>query len=140
MGMTNILKEQWWVFLIAIAISCMTFIIPSNWWWIGSLIALTLYWLFWLIQFSGVPQLEQNKMLFEKLTYEITSKEILIKLNIKQGMPVKWETIKHASMGKNHFLLTLSKAQFIYLPFKVFRSDNERKFTETILRRKGYIK
>ena len=140
MGMTNIVKEQWWVFLIAIAISSMTFIIPSNWWWIGSLIALTLYWLFWLIQFSGVPQLEQNKMLFERLTYEISSKEILIKLNPKQGMPVKWETIKGASMGKNHFLLTLSKAQFIYLPFKVFRSDNERKFTETILRRKGYIK
>jgi len=140
MGMMNILKQQWWVFLIAIAISCMIFVIPSNWWWIGSLIALVLYWLFWLIQFSGVTQLDQNKMLFERLTYEISSKEIMIKLNPRQGMPIKWETIKSAKSGKDYFMLVMSKAQFIYLPFKVFRSDNERKFTETILRRKGYIK
>ncbi len=140
MGMRNILVQQWWVFLIAAAIGGMTFVIPSNWWWIGSLIALILYWLFWLIQFGGVTQLEQNKMLFERLTYEISSKEIMIKLNPRQGMPVKWETIKKAKMGKDYFLLIMSKAQFIYLPFKVFRSDNERKFTETILRRKEYIK
>lgn len=139
-GMINILKEQWWVFLIAIAIGCMMFVIPSNWWWIGALIALVLYWLFWLIQFTGVTQLEQNKLLFERMTYEISSKEILIKLNPKQGMPIKWETIKRARMGKDHFMLVISKAQFIYLPFKIFKTDNERKFTETILRRKGYIK
>ena len=140
MAMMNILLQQWWVFLIAIAIGCMTFVIPSNWWWIGALIALVLYWLFWLIQFSGVTQLEQNKMLFERLTYEISSKEIMIKLNPRQGMPVKWETIKKVKAGKDYFLLIMSKAQFIYLPFRVFRSDNERKFTETILRRKEYIK
>ena len=140
MGMRNILMQQWWVFLIAIAIGCMTIVIPSNWWWIGSLIALVLYWLFWVIQFTGVTQLDQNKMLFERLTYEISSKEIMIKLNPRQGMPIKWETIKKARMGKDHFLLIMSKAQFIYLPFRLFRSDNERKFTETILRRKDYIK
>ncbi|MFC2124436.1 YcxB family protein [Bacteroidota bacterium] len=140
MAMLNILIQQWWVFLIAIVLGCMTIVIPSNWWWIGSLIALVLYWLFWLIQFSGVTQLDQNKMLFERLTYEISSKEIMIKLNPRQGMPIKWETVKKAKIGKDYFILIMSKAQFIYLPFKVFRSDNERKFTETILRRKEYIK
>jgi hypothetical protein len=140
LGMLNILKSQWWVILIALAIAAMTFIIPSNWWWIGSLIALVLYGLFWLIQFAGVPQLEQNKILFERLSYEITSQQILIKLNPKQGMPMKWENIKKAFVGKDFFLLILSKAQFIYLPFKIFNSENERKFMETILRRKNYIK
>ena len=140
LGMLNILKSQWWVILIALAIASMTFIIPSHWWWIGSLTAFVLYGLFWLIQFAGVPQLEQNKILFERLSYEITSQQILIKLNPKQGMPMKWENIKKAFIGKNFFLLILSKAQFIYLPFKVFNSDNERKFMETILRRKNYVK
>ena len=140
LGMLNILRSQWWVILIALAIAAMTFVIPSNWWWIGSLIAFVLYGLFWLVQFAGVPQLEQNKILFERLNYEITSQQILIKLNPKQGMPMKWENIKRVFVGKDFFLLVLSKAQFIYLPFKIFNSENERKFMETILRRKNYIK
>jgi len=140
LGMLNILRSQWWVILIALAIAAMTFVIPSNWWWIGSLTAFVLYGVFWLIQFAGVPQLEQNKILFERLNYEITSQQILIKLNPKQGMPMKWENIKRVFVGKDFFLLVLSKAQFIYLPFKIFNSDNERKFMETILRRKNYIK
>lgn len=139
-GMINIVRQQWWVFLIAVAIASMTFIIPSNWWWIGALTALILYWLFWLIQFAGITQLEQNKILFERLNYEISSQQILIKLNPKQGMPMKWENIKKVYIGKDYYLLIISKAQFIYLPFKIFNTENERKFMETILRRKNYIK
>lgn len=140
LGLINILRSQWWVFLIALAIAAMTFVIPSHWWWIGALIALVLYGLFWLIQFAGITQLEQNKILFERLNYEISSQQILIKLNPKQGMPMKWETIKKVQVGKDFFLLVISKAQFIYLPHRIFNSENERKFMETILRRKNFIK
>jgi len=140
LGLLNILRGQWWVFLIALAIGLMTFVIPSHWWWIGALIALILYGLFWLIQFAGITQLEQNKILFERLNYEISSQQILIKLNPKQGMPMKWENIKKAYVGKDFFLLIISKAQFIYLPYRIFNSENEKKFMETILRRKNYIK
>ena len=139
-GMQNILREQWWVLPIPVAISCMIFVIHSHWWWIGSLIALILYGLFWLIQFAGVSQLEQNKIMFEKFSYEITSQQILMKLNIKQGMPIKWETIKKVLITKDAFLLVISKAQFIYLPFRIFNSDNEIKFMESILKRKGLVK
>lgn len=139
-GLLNILREQWWVFLIAAAISSMIFVIHSHWWWIGSLIALVLYGLFWLIQFAGVSQLDQNKVMFEKFIYEITSQQIIMKLNVKQGMPIKWETVKKAIKMKNAFLLVISKAQFIYLPFRVFNSENEIKFVESILKRKGYLK
>ncbi len=139
-ALTNILKEQWWVLLIAVAIACGTFIVPSNWWWIGALIALTLYILFWVIQFAGVTQMEQSKILFEKLGYEINSQQILIKLNSKQGMPIKWENVKRATKGKDHFLFIISKAQLIHLPFKIFNTENEVRFIETILKRKGYIK
>ncbi|MDH5380002.1 MAG: YcxB family protein, partial [Cyclobacteriaceae bacterium] len=107
---------------------------------IGSVIAYALYVLFWVIQFAGLTQMEQGKFLFEKLGYEITSQQILIKLNTKQGMPVKWEQIKKVVIGKNHYLFYLSKVQLIHLPFRVFNSENERKFLETILKRKGLIK
>lgn len=140
MAMKNIVREQWWVFLIAAAIMCGAFFIFSWWWIIGALIALVLYFLFWLVQFAGVTQLEQNKILFERLSYEINSQQVLIKVNPRQGMPLKWEMIKKAAISKDHYLLIVSKAQMIHLPFRIFNTDNERKFLETILKRKGYVK
>ncbi|WP_375579737.1 YcxB family protein [Marivirga tractuosa] len=139
-GLKNIVKEQWWVFLIALAICSGYAWVPNIWWFIGSFIALLLYFLFWVIQFAGVTQLDQYKILFERLSYEISSQQILIKLNAKQGMPIKWDQIKSAKVGKNAFTFVLSKAQFVYLPYKVFKTENEKKFVETILKRKELIK
>jgi YcxB-like protein len=96
--------------------------------------------LFWLIQFTGVTQLEQSKILFEKLSYEISSQQIMIKLSSKQGMPINWDQIKKAKVGKDKIVLIVNSAQMVYLPFKIFKTDNERKFVETILKRKGLIK
>ena len=140
LGLANVLREQWWVFLIALAIASGTFFIPTTIWFIlGAVIGLVLYILFWLIQFAGVTQMEQGKFMFEKLSYEITSKQILIKLNSKQGMPINWEMIKKAKIGKDHFLLIISKAQLVYLPFKLFKTEHELKFIETVLKRKNLV-
>lgn len=139
-GLQNIIKEQWWVILIYLAICAMYFVIPSWWWIIGASIALVLYFLFWLIQFAGIPQLEQNKILFEKLGYEIDSRQILVKVSNKQGMPITWDMIKRAAVGKNYFVLVVSKAQIIHLPFRIFNNDNQVKFVATILKRKGLVK
>lgn len=140
MGLVNVLKEQWWVIPIALAICCGYFWIPSIWWIIGGLLGYGLYVLFWVIQFAGVTQMEQNKVIFEKLAYEIDSRQIMMKVNTKQGMPIQWNLIKKAEMPKDAFVLYLSKAQFIHLPYKIFNSENERKFLETILKRKELIK
>jgi hypothetical protein len=136
----GILKQQWWVGLIYLAI-CAGYLWIPNWWWIiGATIALTLYLLFCLIQFAGVTQLEQGKFMFQKMSYEITSQQILMKINTKQGMPLKWDQIKSAKMGKDAFTLTISKAQILHFPFRIFNSQNEIRFIETVLRRKGFIK
>lgn len=140
LAMKNILREQWWVGLIALAIMAMYFVIPSIWWIIGALIALVLYLLFWLIQFAGVTQLEQNKMLFDKLSYEISSQQVLIKVNPRQGMPLNWNMVKKAEVANEAINLYISKAQLIHLPYRVFNTENERKFVEMILKRKGLIK
>ncbi len=139
-ALVGVLKQQWWVILIALGIMAGSLIIWSHWWITGAIIAYVLYILFWLIQFAGITQLEQGKILFERLSYEITSQQVLIKLSSKQGMPIKWEQIKRALKGKAGFVLWMSKVQLIYLPFKIFNTENERKFIETILRRKEYIK
>jgi hypothetical protein len=138
-ALAGVIRQQWWVFLIVGAIMCGAFFVWSHWWITGALIAYALYLLFWLIQFAGITQLEQGKVLFERLSYEITSQQILIKLTSKQGMPVKWEQVKRARKTKDAFVLFLSKVQLIHLPFKIFNSDAERKFLETVLKRKGYI-
>ncbi len=134
------LRQQWWVFPIYLAICAGYFLEPNHWWITGASIALALYMLFWLIQFAGVTQLEQGKFMFQKLSYEISSQQILIKMNAKQGMPMKWDQIKRAAKRKDGFVFFISKAQLIYLPFKSFNNDNEIRFIETVLKRKGYSK
>jgi len=134
-----VLRQQWWVGLIVVAI-CLPFIwLPSIWWFIGALVGAGLYLLFWWLQFYGVTQLEQGKMLFERYSYEITSQQILMKLNPREGMPIKWDQIKRAKVGKDHFLMFLNKAQIIYWPFKIFNTENERKFVQSVLRTKGLL-
>jgi len=139
-AMVNVLIKQWWVSLIVLALCSGYLIIPNLWWFWGTAIAVILYLLFWVIQFTGVTQLEQSKILFEKLSYEISSQQVLIKISSKQGMPIKWDQIKTAKVDKNRIVLIVNSAQMVYLPFKVFKTENERKFVETILKRKGYIK
>ncbi len=140
MALKAILLKQWWVSLIVLAICLCYFWVASIWWFIGALLGAGLYLLFWWIQFYGVTQLEQGKMLFERFSYEINSQQIIMKLNAREGMPMKWDQIKSAQVGKDHFLLFVNKAQLIHLPFKIFNTDNERKFVISILRNKGLIK
>ena len=141
LAMLGLLKKQWWYVAGPIAFACIAFILPDyKWWFIITAIVVAIgYILFWAIQFAGVTQLPQNQFMFEKLSYEIDSRQVLIKLNQKQGSPIQWNMIKSAEKGKDHFLLYLNKAQFVHLPFKIFNSENDVKFTETILRRKEYI-
>ena len=139
-GFFNLLSEQWWVILIYLLLCSMNFYIPSIWWIIGSSIALILYVLFWLIQFFGVTQVEQSSYMFERLSYEISSNQIMMKINNKQGMPIKWDTVKKVKIQKDCFLFKLNIVQFIIFPYKVFNNENEIRFIKSILNRKGYVK
>ena len=118
----------------------MNFFIPSIWWIIGSSIALFLYIIFWLIQFFGVTQVEKSSYMFERLSYEISSNQLMMKINNKQGMPIKWETIKKVKILKDGFLFKLNIVQYIIFPFKVFNNENEIRFIKSILSRIGYVK
>ncbi|MEM6298508.1 MAG: YcxB family protein [Bacteroidota bacterium] len=136
----NIAREWWWAWLIPIPIFGILAAFGLWGWAIGVTITLvTLYCLFWLAQFAAVTQHENTKILFERFAYEITSRQILIKIDAKRGMPVQWDKIQSAQKKKNHFILRLSRVQFIYLPFSIFKSEHEIKFLETILKRKQLL-
>ncbi len=141
-ALKSVLLEFWWVWFVPVAIMLVPlFVEGALGWSIGiSITLIVLYILFWLIQFAGVTQLEQNKILFERLSYEIDSRYVMIKLDSKRGMPVNWDAIKKVKKGKDHFLLFMSKVQFIYLPDKIFRNENDIRFTEAILKRKNLLK
>ena len=139
MSLIELLRKQWWYIIGPIAVACLAFIWPSWWFISGAILIVVLYLLFWAVQFTGVTQVEQNKVMFEKLYYEIDKDQIMMKLNERQGMPVSWDMIKTAKKAEDHFLLSLSKAQFIYLPFKIFKSPNDLKMMEVYLKRKNLI-
>ena len=139
-GFFNLLIEQWWVFIIYLGICGMYYFIPSLWWIIGGSIALFLYLIFWLIQFFGVTQVEQSSYMFERLSYEISSNQMMMKINNKQGMPIKWESIKKVKIQSDGFLFKLNVVQFIIFPFRVFNNENEIRFLKSILNRKGYVR
>jgi hypothetical protein len=141
LALKSILKKQGWIAAVAAFAICLMYIwVPSIWWFIGAVIGLGLYLLFWWIQFYGVTQLDQGKMLFEKFSYEISSQQILMKINPREGMPLKWDQIKKAIIEKDAFVLFVNKAQLIHLPFRIFNTENERKFLTSVLRNKGLIK
>ncbi|MBW8052046.1 MAG: hypothetical protein FVQ77_17230, partial [Cytophagales bacterium] len=71
-ALVTLLKRQWWLTIAPIAIASATFFFPNTiWFYISALLVVILYVLFWLIQFFGVTQVEQNKILFERIGYEI---------------------------------------------------------------------
>lgn len=140
LGMKNILREQWWVFLIALSILSLTFFIHTIWFSILAGVGLVLYFLFWLVQFYGITQLEQNQLIFERLGYEISSQQIIMQIDTKRGMPILWDQVKRVVLGKDYFLFILTKTHFVHLPHRIFNTKNEIKFIETILKRKGLIK
>jgi hypothetical protein len=143
LALRSVLKRQGWIAALVAFLLCLGYAIPGAqtiWWFIGAFVGIGLYLLFWWIQFYGVTQLEQGKMLFERFSYEISSQQILMKINPREGMPMKWDQIQRAAIGKDFFVLYVNKAQLIYLPFKIFNTENERKFVTSILKNKGFIK
>ena len=139
----------------------LTGVYPNYWIYIVIVLLTILYVLFWGVQITGIAQMEQSKPLFQKYVYEIDSRQILMRINAKEGGLLKWNQIGSVEKDKNAYILFLdnaeamkgvkanwiartvtkglSKAQFLYLPYSIFTSDNDLRFTDALLRRKGLL-
>ncbi|GAB4126471.1 MAG: hypothetical protein OHK0045_01170 [Raineya sp.] len=145
LGMRYIFKKQWWlpaaIFGGVVLLNIVINLLGYKNWWIYTLAPIGAWgwYLFWWIQYTGIPQMPQNKVMFEKYAYEISSQQILIRKNQQEGMVFKWDMIQEASKLKDAFLLVVSKGQFLHFPFKIFNSEGEIKFLEAILQRKNLL-
>ncbi len=139
-GMKHLLRLWWWAWFVPVAIIILFALLGWVWWGLGIAVVLSaLYVLFVYIQFFGLTQMEQGKMLFGKYTYDIDSRQILMMINAKEGMPVTWDKIQQVQKRKDAYILFLSKVQFLYFPFDIFRTENDIKFFEIILQRKNFL-
>jgi hypothetical protein len=141
-GLSNVIKDWWWAFLVPLVLIGIGVAIGGGWMWgllITSLILTILYLVFWGAQFYGLSQLPQGKVLFEKLSYEFEPKHIKIMKSQKEGMVMPWENIKKVSRSKDAFILKLSLVQYIHLPFDIFQTENDLKHTEKLFERKGLL-
>lgn len=146
LAMRQWVKTQWkWAFvplalILANVVLNVTGAYPNWWIYLVVVLGALLYVLFWGIQFTGVTQLEQNKPLFQKYVYEIDSRQILMRLNAKEGGVIKWDMVQSAFKDKEAYVLVMGKHQYLYLPFSIFNSDNDLRFMESLLRRKELLK
>lgn len=146
LAMRHFIKSQlkWALIPLALlvinAIISLTGLYPNIWIYITILVGVILYLLFWVIQFTGITQLEQYKPMFEKYIYEIDPRQILMKINQKEGGVMKWDMIKEAYKDKDAYVLVLSRGQFIYLPYSIFNSEHDQKLFDRILKQKELIK
>lgn len=136
------MTTRWYWFLIPAAVFLIGLVLHftgvyKNWWIpVTAVVGAILYAVFWYVQFYAATEMEQNKQMFDRFAYEIDSRQILMKLNAKEGGLIKWETIQNAEMTDDAFMLFVSNNQFLRFPFTVFNSPNDLKLMETILRRK----
>lgn len=168
----NLALKQWlrdnWLFgLIPLALIILNIVLYAtgtfDHYWPAIVIFLltVLYVLFWAVQITGIAQMEQSKALFQKYVYEIDSRQILMRINAKEGGILKWDQISSVNKDKEAYILYLdnaeatrnvkaswlaktvtkglAKAQFLYLPYSIFNSEQDLKFTDAILRRKGLL-
>ncbi|GAB3705272.1 hypothetical protein GCM10027592_37550 [Spirosoma flavus] len=160
-------KQNWtWAFvplaliLLNVVLS-LTGVYPNYWIYIVIVLLTILYVLFWAVQITGISQMEQSKALFQKYVYEIDSRQILMRINAKEGGILKWSQIDSVIKDKDAYILFLdnaeamanvkaswiaktvtkglAKAQFIYLPFNIFTSDNDLRFMDALLKRKSLL-
>jgi hypothetical protein len=141
LGMQSLLREWWWAWLVLIPILALPIFVKGALWWclFAAVLLSGLYLAFVWVQFAGVSQMEQAKQMFDKYVYEIDSRQILAKINEREGMKIEWGKIQKVKQTKDYFLFYLSRGQFLYFPNQVFLGKNDVKFLEAILRRKNLL-
>lgn len=142
----NQMKSSWKWLLIPAAVAILGLVLHftgvyKNIWWIliTAIIGGGLYVLFWYIQFYAATEMDQNKQMFEKFAYEIDSRQIMVKINAKEGGIVKWESILSAEKDNSGYFLHIGRGQFLHFGYEVFNAEHDQKLFESILKRKNLL-
>ena len=134
------LRAKWWLISIFVLAAGALFYTNHSYWGMFVVFLLLLLLAFFFFQFYAVTMMPENKLFFEKMSYQISSKQIIVQITNKQGMPIEWQQIKHLQLKRKCFILFLSKAHFFYWPYRIFNTPQEIKFLKILLKRKKLMK
>ena len=160
LAMAEVWRKDWKYALVPFAIGLLPAIIWHSWWWLALSFVLTL--LFVLLrsaQVTGVTQMEQSKPLFERMSFEMDQKQLLLRVSKEKAMQLTWDMIGKVRRDGDAYLLYLKPGAppadtagwrlwiartfdvpvFLHLPQRIFNSDNDRKLFEALLRRKNLL-
>ena len=161
--MAEVWKTDWVYALIPFALGLLPVVFVHSWWWLVLAVVLTvLFVLFRSAQVTGVTQMEQSKPLFERMSFEMDNKQLLLRVGPeKEGraMQLTWDMIGKARRDAEAYTLYLKPGTppeglaawrlwlartfdvpvFLHLPYKIFNADNDRKLFEALLRRKNLL-
>jgi hypothetical protein len=141
LGLNILVKTEGIWALAPLAVIIIGFFIPRGFGWMLSLalIGALGYVGFRLLQMVGFTQHEMSKTFFYRVNYELDGKHLLLKVDAKNGMPIEWKNFQKVYKLKDGYLLSIARGQFIFLPFNIFKNENDKKLTEVIFSRKSLI-
>ena len=139
-GFKSLMRAKWWVLPLLLIPIVVAFWFHYKKWGIFAVVVFFGYILFRFLQVYAVTLIEGNKMLFERFSYQISSKHIIMQISSKQGMTIGWHQIKKVEKSKKSFTLFMGVVQFIHLPKRIFNNPQERRFLKMLLKRKNLLK
>lgn len=161
MALTQVWKKDWWQAAIPLVVLSLPAIFSFSWWWIAAAVLVTvLYVLLRSAQVTGITQLEQGKVLFERLSYEFDPRFIALRANDKdQPRGMTWDMIEQVKRDKDAYVLYLKQPDaaeqvqgwrlwlaklmwvpvFIHLPLRIFNAPKDVTLFENLLRRKNLL-
>lgn len=163
MALKRLWHKQWWVLVALAGFGAALALVWHSWWVLTIVLTLALlHVLFWGAQVAGVTKLEQTKVLFERVFYEISAQRFLLKKNDREGAEMKWDFFDRVERTPTGFVFSFNprppagapqpsafqrvmqrlgagELQFLYLPFDIFLKPADLKLMEATLRRKGLL-
>ena len=102
-ALNEVMRQTWWAFGVPVLLLILAIIFPSAaiWLVVAAVVVTILYAGFWALQFYGMSQLDQTKMLFDRMHYEIDGRQFMAKVSKDQGMMLPWDQFKWAKKRIN---------------------------------------
>ena len=160
LAMSQVWRKEWWYALVPFAVGLLPALFIHSWWWLGLAVVLTiLYALLRSAQVTGVTQMEQSKLLFERMSFEMDQKQLVLRQSDTKAMGLGWDSLARARRDPDAYLLYLKQGPapaglapwrlwlartfdvpvFLHLPLRIFNSPNDLKLFESLLRRKNLL-
>jgi hypothetical protein len=161
LALTQVWKRDWWHAVIPLVVLSLPALISFSWWWfVGALVVTLLYVLLRSAQVTGVTQMGETKVLFERVSYEFDPRYILMRANEKdQPRGMEWSHIERVRLTKDAYFLDMRQPDmtgqlptwrlwltklmwvpvFIHVPLRIFNAPKDLTMFENLLRRKNLL-